>query len=108
MIGADAFNPALAQDVLVDLFKSRRRLAENLLLRHQLCVFLLRCMSHLWQIVLQKSEISGDKFLPRKPNRQRLLIDVASGPLAKSPLNFHQGDEVPHMFTRKPRPCDGG
>jgi hypothetical protein len=28
---------------------------------------------------------------------------VASGSLPKSPVSLSPGDEVPHMFTRKPR-----
>jgi hypothetical protein len=43
MIGANAYAPALARDVPIDLFKSRQRLvAENLFLRHQLSIALRR------------------------------------------------------------------
>ena len=44
----------------------------------------------------------GDKFPARSRNKPRALIDVASGSLPKSPW-LSPGDEVPHMFTRKPR-----
>ena len=54
-------------------------------------------------IVLQKSETAGDKFPARNRNKPRSLIDVASGSLPKSPVSLSPGDEVPHMFTRKPR-----
>src|SRR3984893_4512606 len=46
----------------------------------------------------------GDKFPPRRQNKPRSLIDVASGSLARSPVSLSPGDEVPHMFTRKPHP----
>src|SRR5438067_8512471 len=45
----------------------------------------------------------GDKFTARRRNKPRSLIDVASGSLPKSPVSLSPGDEVPHMFTRKPR-----
>jgi hypothetical protein len=45
----------------------------------------------------------GDKFFVRSRNKPRSLIDVASGSLPKSPVSLSPGDEVPHMFTRKPR-----
>jgi hypothetical protein len=45
----------------------------------------------------------GDKFPARSRNKPRSLIDVASGSLPKSPVSLSPDDEVPHMFTRKPR-----
>ncbi len=45
----------------------------------------------------------GDKFPARSRNKPRSLIDVASGSLPKSPVSLSPGDEVPRMFTRKPR-----
>ena len=45
----------------------------------------------------------GDKFPARSRNKPRSLTDVASGSLPKSPVSLSPGDEVPHMFTRKPR-----
>jgi hypothetical protein len=45
----------------------------------------------------------GDQSPARRPNKPRSLIDVASGSLPKSPVSLSPGDEVPHMFTRKPR-----
>jgi hypothetical protein len=44
----------------------------------------------------------GDKFPARRQNKPRSLVDVASGSLARSPVSLSPGDEVPHMFTRKP------
>jgi hypothetical protein len=29
--------------------------------------------------------------------------DIASGSLPRSPVSLSPGDEVPHMFTQKPR-----
>src|SRR6266511_1597103 len=43
------------------------------------------------------------KFPARRRNKPRSLIDVASGSLPKSPVSLSPGDEVPHMFTQKPR-----
>src|ERR1700730_9590287 len=45
----------------------------------------------------------GDKFPAGRRNKSRLLIDVASGSLPKSPVSLSPDDEVAHMFTRKPR-----
>jgi hypothetical protein len=45
----------------------------------------------------------GDKFPARSRNKPRSLIDVASGSLPKSPVSLSPSDEVPHIFTRKPR-----
>src|SRR6266540_2325038 len=44
----------------------------------------------------------GDKFPARRRNKPRSLINVVSGSLPKSPVSLSPGDEVPHMFTRKP------
>ncbi len=48
-------------------------------------------------------KMPGDKFPARSRNKPGSLIDVASGSLPKSPVSLSPGDEVPHMFTRKPR-----
>jgi hypothetical protein len=45
----------------------------------------------------------GDKFPARRRNKPGSPIDVASGSLPKSPVGLSPGNEVPHMFTRKPR-----
>ena len=57
-----------------------------------------------WQILLQSLKTPGDKFPTTRQNKPRSLIDVASGSLARSPVSLSPGDEVPHMFTRKPHP----
>src|SRR4030095_11783250 len=44
----------------------------------------------------------GDKFPARRRKKPRSLINVVSGSLPKSPVSLSPGDEVPHMFTRKP------
>jgi hypothetical protein len=45
----------------------------------------------------------SDKFLAGILNKPQSPIDVAAGSLPKSPVSLSLGDEVPHMFTRKPR-----
>jgi hypothetical protein len=45
----------------------------------------------------------GDKFPAKRRNKPGSLIDVASGSLPKAPVSLSLGDEIPHMFTRKPR-----
>jgi hypothetical protein len=66
---------------------------------------LLRCTSpHLGRFCCKSLKTPGDKFPARRQNKPRSLIDVASGSLARSPVSLSPGDEVPHMFTRKPHP----
>jgi hypothetical protein len=48
-------------------------------------------------------KLAGGNFLARRRSKSRLLIDMASDSLPKSPVSSSPGDEVPHMFTRKPR-----
>jgi hypothetical protein len=48
-------------------------------------------------------KLTGDNFLARRRSESRLLIEMAPGLLPKSPVSLSPGDEVPHMFTRKPR-----
>jgi hypothetical protein len=42
-------------------------------------------------------------FPAEKQNKPQLLFDMAAGSLRKSPVSSSQGDEVPHIFIRKPR-----
>src|SRR4051794_10494254 len=60
-------------------------------------------MSANGRLCCKSLKTSGDKFPARSRNKPRSLIDVASGSLPKSPVSLSPGDEVPHMFTRKPR-----
>ena len=59
--------------------------------------------SDLCRLCCKSLKTPGDKFPARSRNKPRSLIDVASGSLPKSPVSLSAGDEVPHMFTRKPR-----
>ena len=60
-------------------------------------------MSGSGRLCCKSLKTPGDKFPARSRNKPRSLIDVASGSLPKSPVSLSPGDEVPHMFTRKPR-----
>ena len=62
-----------------------------------------RWMSQTCRLCCKSLKTPGDKFPARSRNKPRSLIDVASGLLPKSPVSLSPGDEVPHMFTRKPR-----
>jgi hypothetical protein len=42
-------------------------------------------------------------FPAEKQNKPQLLFDIAAGSLRKSPVSSSPGDEVPHIFIRKPR-----
>ena len=59
-------------------------------------------MSAFGGIVLQKSKVAGSRFFAKTRNGKQspIRIDVA---LSKSPVNLTLDDEVPHIFTRKPR-----
>src|SRR5712671_277933 len=60
-------------------------------------------MTAVGRLCCKSLKTPGDKFPARSRNKPRSLIDVASGSLPKSPVSLSPGDEVPHMFTRKPR-----
>ena len=62
-----------------------------------------RIVSVCGRLCCKSLKTPGDKFPARSRNKPRSLIDVASGSLPKSPVSLSPGDEVPHMFTRKPR-----
>jgi hypothetical protein len=53
--------------------------------------------------LLQNSEIAGRLFFAKTRNRKPSLIRLASIALPRSPVSLTSGDEVPHIFTRKPR-----
>jgi hypothetical protein len=54
-------------------------------------------------IVLQNPKLLCDNFPAKRRNKPRPSIDMASNSLAKLPVSSSPCDEVPHMFTRKPR-----
>jgi hypothetical protein len=49
-------------------------------------------------------ELPGNNFFAVRRSDRRSLIRVASITLPRSPVSSSPGDEVPHSFTRKPRP----
>jgi hypothetical protein len=60
-------------------------------------------MSVIGRLCCKSLKTPAGKFPARRRNKPRSLIDVASGSLPKSPVSLSPGDEVPHMFTQKPR-----
>src|SRR3979411_1869738 len=62
-----------------------------------------RWTSQMCRLCCKSLKTPGDKYPARSRNKPRSLIDLASGSLPKSPVSLSPGDEVPHMFTRKPR-----
>src|SRR5215208_6846620 len=59
--------------------------------------------SRLGRLCCKRPKTSGEHFLARRQSKSRPPIDMASGCLPKSPVSSSPWDEVPHMFTRKPR-----
>src|SRR5678815_5362816 len=48
-------------------------------------------------------KLQGRDFLAKTRNGKQSTIRIISIALPKSPVSFARGDEVPHIFTRKPR-----
>src|SRR5215472_3109283 len=48
-------------------------------------------------------KLPGDKFPAKRPSGLQPSMFVFSIALARSPVGFPSGDEVPHIFTRKSR-----
>src|SRR6516164_2325034 len=46
-------------------------------------------------------KILGDDFLERNEAKLCSPFNMAPRPLAKSPMSFSRGDEVPHIFIRE-------
>src|SRR6516225_1112348 len=46
-------------------------------------------------------KILGDDFLERNEAKLCSPFNMAPRPLAKSPVSFSRGDEVPHIFIRE-------
>jgi hypothetical protein len=55
-------------------------------------------------ILLQKSKVAGPRSFRENTKREAITdsynLNIA---LSKSPKSLTSGDEVPHIFTRKPR-----
>src|SRR5215208_3772994 len=60
-------------------------------------------MSVYGRLCCKRPKTSVEHFLARRQSKSRPPIDMASGSLPKSPVSSSPWDEVPHMFTRKPR-----
>ena len=54
-------------------------------------------------ILLQKTKVARPLFFAKIRNGKRSPIRITSIALPKSPVSLTRGDEVPHIFTRKPR-----
>ena len=54
-------------------------------------------------ILLQKSKVAGQRFFRENTKWDAIDNSIISIALPKSPVSFARGDEVPHIFTRKPR-----
>src|SRR5229473_191120 len=48
-------------------------------------------------------KLQGDEFFAKTRNGKQSTIRITSIALPKSPVSLTCGDEVPHIFTRKPR-----
>jgi hypothetical protein len=47
--------------------------------------------------------LQGSDFFAKTRNGKQSTIRIISIALPKSPVSFARGDEVPHIFARKPR-----
>src|SRR5215510_7136769 len=55
-------------------------------------------------ILLQNSKVAGPQIFRKKTEREVVADSYNLNRITKSPVSLSQGDEVPHIFTRKPRP----
>src|SRR5215831_17573975 len=53
--------------------------------------------------MLQKSKVAGSRIFRENTKRKQSPIRIDAIALSKSPVSLTLGDEVPHIFTRKPR-----
>jgi hypothetical protein len=53
--------------------------------------------------VAKVRKLQGRDFFAKTRNGKQSTIRIISIALPKSPVSFARGDEVPHIFTRKPR-----
>jgi hypothetical protein len=57
----------------------------------------------LGRLCCKSPKSSRDDFSAKRRSKPRSSMDMASGSLARLPVSSSSCDEVPHMFTRKPR-----
>src|SRR5712691_6979212 len=60
-------------------------------------------MSALCRFCCRSRKLQGDEFFAKTRNGKQSPIRITSIALPKSPVSLTCGDEVPHIFTRKPR-----
>src|SRR5215510_3332162 len=61
-------------------------------------------MSAWCRLCCKSRKLKGRKFFAKRRNGNQSPIRITSIALPKSPVSLSRGDEVPHIFTRKPRP----
>jgi len=60
-------------------------------------------MSAKCRLCCKSRKLQGSDFFAKTRNGKQSTIRIISIALPKSPVSFARGDEVPHIFTRKPR-----
>ena len=55
------------------------------------------------RLCCKSRKLQGSDFFAKTRNGKQSTIRIISIALPKSPVSFARGDEVPHIFTRKPR-----
>ena len=60
-------------------------------------------MSASGRLCCKSRKLQGHEFFAKTRNRKQLPIRIDAIALSKSPVSLTLGDEVPHIFTRKPR-----
>jgi hypothetical protein len=60
-------------------------------------------MSQKCRLCCKSRKLQGSKFFAKTQSGRQSLIRITSFALAKSPMSLTQGDEVPHVLTRKSR-----
>ena len=56
------------------------------------------------RLCCKSRKLQGHEFFVKTRNGKQSPIRIDAVALSKSPVNLTLGDEVPHIFTRKPRP----
>src|SRR6187399_3687054 len=55
------------------------------------------------RLCCKSQKLQGSDLIAKTRNGKQSTIRIISIALPKSPVSFARGDEVPHIFTRKPR-----
>jgi len=70
---------------------------------HDRCIqYPFRSMSVVTRLCCKSRKLQGHDFFAKTRNRKQSPIRIDAVALSKSPVNLTLGDEVPHIFTRKP------